>query len=627
MIDRHEERWAPAGRELESDPVSAHGDGSRLPDVEGYEVLRRLDAGGQGSVFLAYQNNTGRRVAIKLLRDIGGDQAMRRERLRREASFLSRLHHPNIVTIHDIGECDGQLFLVTDFIDGVPIDDFVNLQGASVREIVELIVKVCDAIAVAHTAGVIHRDLKPQNIVVDQNSQPYVVDFGLAQSVDDVLPRISEADAVVGTVEYLPPERIAGHHPDTRSDVYALGMVLYECIADRLPFAGNNRAAMLHAIVYDDPLPLRKASAGDKLNPHTTPAHISKDLEAVVLTAMTRDLKSRYQSAADFAEDLRRYLANEPVLARTTSTGYMLRRLLRRYRVHVSAAAMLLVMLVVSLVVTISAWRTTAEKASQFQAAYNMAAAQNISDFERGKSQAQTAIENLDAALRVADQLEQTSPIVELQLYNTHYRLADLYLAEGQLGEARAHAEAAFNLAPRLLASGIGNTQSASSLYLRGKIALKERRFEDAVASLLPAINEFERIAHDPPDAYPYEFQIANVSIRAATALVKAGRPEEAYSHYARALELRQALVERSPDNVDFAMRLADAELHLAVWHVNRGTADDAKLALAHCANGLARLDAIAPARLTDYGKGIRTTLREVRRRARATVTSHGPPT
>jgi len=616
MIDRHEDPVASTCDD--SDRASFESDESAvaLPEVNGYDVLRCLDLGGQGSVFLAYQRNTGRRVAIKLLRDVGGNRDLRRERLRREATFLSQLHHPNIVTIHDIGESKGQLFLVTDFIDGVPIDDFVNLQGASVREIVELVVKVCDAMAVAHTAGVIHRDIKPQNIVVDQNSQPYVVDFGLAQSVDDSLPRISEADAVVGTVEYLPPERIAGHHPDTRSDVYALGMVLYECIADRLPFNGNNRAAMLHAIVYDEPIPLRKASGGDKLNPNTAPGHISRDLEAVVLKALRREIKDRYQSTTELADDLRRFLADEPVLARTSSTGYMVQRLLRRYKIQVSVAALLLIMLVVSLGMTISAWRTTERRASEWQALYNMQAAQSISDFERGKRQDETAINSLKAALDVAAAIKHPSPMVQLQQYNTHYRLADILLSQGKLPDARNQVDKAVELAPKVLESGMGHSQTASSLFLRGKIATEEGRYDDAVSSYNASIADFEQLARNPPDDYPYEFQIANVSVRAAQALEKANRPEEAYNYYERARKLRTALAEESPKNANYVMRLADVELLLAEWHVRRGGTDNLKRAVTLCEQGLSRLTVLGKENLSRSGQATQNKLKKTREEA-----------
>lgn len=621
MIGRHEDPLASTRDDSERALLRPARIASNLPEISGYDVLRCLDLGGQGSVFLAYQGNTGRRVAIKLLRDVGGNRGQHRERLRREATFLSQLHHPNIVTIHDIGESNGQLFLVTDFIDGVPIDDFVNLQGASVREIVELVVKVCDAMAVAHTAGVIHRDIKPQNIVVDQNSQPYVVDFGLAQSVDDSLPRISEADAVVGTVEYLPPERITGHRPDTRSDVYALGMVLYECIADCLPFDGENRAAMLHAIVYDEPIPLRKASGGDKLNPNTAPGHISRDLEAVVLKALARDLKDRYQSATELADDLRRFLAAEPVLARTSSTGYMVQRLLRRYKVQVSAAALLLIMLVVSLGMTLSAWRTTARKASEWQALYNMQAAQSISDFERGKRQDETAINSLKAALDVAAAIKHPPPLVQLQQYNTHYRLADIFLSRGNLRDARYHVDKAVELAPKVLASGMGHSQTASSLFLRGMVAAKEGRYDDAISSYNASIADFERLARDPPNDYPYEFQIANVSVRAAQALEKAKRPAEAYKYYERARKLRAALAKDSPNNANFVMRLADVELLLAEWHVRRGGTDNLKRAVTLCEQGLSRLNVLGKENLSRSGQATQNKLKNTREEAQNAMT------
>jgi len=588
MIERDAEAPSSAGEADEEGGFADAPSGAPLPELPGYEVLRRLDSGGQGAVYSAYQANTGRRVAIKVLRESGGDTRLKEERLRREARFLSRLHHPNIVTIHDVGTANNQVYLVTDFIDGVPIDDHVNLNAATIREIVEVVVKVCDAVAVAHASGVIHRDLKPQNIVVDENNQPYVVDFGLAHSLEDNLPRLSETDAVVGTVEYLPPERISGHHPDTRSDVYALGLILYECIADQLPFVGDNRAAMLHAIVYEEPLPLRLAAAGDKLNPNTASSKLSRDLESVVMKAIARDVHERYQSAADMAADLRRFLNDEPVLARSTSTGYMLRRILRRYRVHVTAACIVLVMLIGSLVAVTSAWQRTAQMLHETLTALDMAGLLEYGENDRIGGRVEAAIRNFESAIALCEKSDSDARVVRDRLWAAHQRLAELYFSEGRTDEARPHAQRTVDIA--FADTPYANTpewrsRRAYAVMARGKIALYDQEYDRAGADFTTAASEFaslDDLAH-----------VAWAHSRAGEAVSKGGSCAEAHQHFTAAIAIYQQLLEENTASVDLVVHYAGTEGRLASCYHRGKTPGDTQAAIALYRSAINRLEAL----------------------------------
>jgi len=609
MIKRDPQAPSSTGREVDDGGfLDDFSEEAPLPELPGFEVLRRLDSGGQGAVYSAYQISTERRVAIKVLRESSGSTKLKEERLRREARFLSRLHHPNIITIHDIGTANNQVYLVTDFIDGVPIDDHVNLAAANVREIVELIVKVCDAMAVAHASGVIHRDLKPQNIVVDDNNQPYVLDFGLAQSLEENLPRLSETDAVVGTVEYLPPERIMGHHPDTRSDVYALGLILYECLADRLPFEGENRAAMLHAIVYDEPVPLRRAAAGEKLNPNTTPAHLSRDLESVVMKAIARDVTDRYQSAADLAADLQRFLNDEPVLARSTSTGYMLRRVLRRYRIHVSAAAVILVVLVGSLLAVTTALKRTEQAYSDTLLALEMAGLMQSGEDERVGGRTESAVESYRAAIALCRNADTSSSDVRERLMAAHSKLATLYYDQNKLEEGRPHADRAIEIA--FADTPYADTpewriRRAYAINIRGRTAWLEGAYESAARDFL--------LAADMLAEFGRHYAEAVARISAGKALAKAGRTEDAFAQYKRATTAfeRADAVEALGYYGSIAYSTAQGET--AGWYHRRKTLEDVERAVNLYRSAIERVEALDGAQCDrnalDLLDGLRTNL------------------
>ena len=209
---------------------------ARMPNIAGYHVLRRIDAGGQAAVYAAESNSTGRLVAVKVLHDPAAAK-----RLEREARFLSSLSHPGIVTILDAGRDGDCVYLVTDFIEGIPIDDHINLEGCGVDAVVELLIDACEAVSAAHATGILHRDLKPANILVAEGRRSYIVDFGLAAEEDTGRNSSSSSGSIVGTVDYCPPERLRGAPADFRGDVYALGMVLYECLADNLPYRVETR--------------------------------------------------------------------------------------------------------------------------------------------------------------------------------------------------------------------------------------------------------------------------------------------------------------------------------------------------------------------------------------------------
>ena len=285
-----------------------------------FELECELGAGSFGYVFRARDTELDRLVALKLQRAgrFADDEEV--ERFFREARSAAQLKHPGIVAIHDTGRTEDDVcYLVTECIDGQSLENRLASGPIECREAARLVAEVADALQYAHEHGVIHRDIKPSNIVLDMNGRPHLTDFGLAKR--SLSETITSDDRVMGTPAYMSPEQARGrsHHVDARSDIYSLGVILYEALAGELPFQGHGRLLLLQ-VVEDEPRPPRR------LNPA-----IPRDLETICLKAMAKSPIRRYQTAADLADDLRRCLRGEAIRARPTTRLQRLCQWCRRY--------------------------------------------------------------------------------------------------------------------------------------------------------------------------------------------------------------------------------------------------------------------------------------------------------
>ena len=243
---------------------------ARRPVIAGvrlsnYEIVEHIGSGGMGDVYRAHDTKLNRPVAIKFLSADLAD-ALARHRFQREAQMASSLNHPHILTVHDAGEFEGRQYLVTEFVDGGTLREWVRREKPSVRRIVDLAIGIADALACAHQVGILHRDIKPENILVSKSNHAKLVDFGLAKLIDPEDPHnavtgsiqdaMTRPGIILGTVAYMSPEQAAGKPVDSRSDVFAFGAVLYELLAGRRAFEGDSNVSLLQAIQHSPLRPL-----------------------------------------------------------------------------------------------------------------------------------------------------------------------------------------------------------------------------------------------------------------------------------------------------------------------------------------------------------------------------------
>jgi beta-lactam-binding protein with PASTA domain len=255
-------------------------------------------------VYVAEDRRLGRKVAVKILHGEYASSAAFVERFRREAQAAANLTHPGVVAVHDWGEDDGTYFMVMELVQGNDLRDLLREEGALMpRQVAEIGVAAAAALSAAHAQGLVHRDVKPGNILLTDDGGVKVADFGIARAFDDS-EQLTRTGAVIGTASYFSPEQAQGHAADARSDIYSLGVVMYELLTGQPPFTGEGAVAVAYQHVKETPEP------PSWLNPN-----IPEGLEAVVLKAMAKDPADRYQSAAELSEDLKRVLAGEVPLA------------------------------------------------------------------------------------------------------------------------------------------------------------------------------------------------------------------------------------------------------------------------------------------------------------------------
>ncbi|MEO8195625.1 MAG: serine/threonine-protein kinase [Thermoanaerobaculia bacterium] len=470
--------------------------GDRLGGERHYRLVRLLGEGGMGRVFLAERADGEFRqeVAIKLLSwFLGGDENAAR-RFRSERQILARLTHPNIARLLDGGTTTkGQPFLVMERVDGVPVDEFVENNRLALPELLRLFLKICAAVQVAHQNLVVHRDLKPGNILVTADGEPKLLDFGIAKLLsteaagDAAETRRGEA---LLTPRYASPEQVRGEAIGTSSDIYSLGVILYELLAGQAPYnvTLTAPAALVRAICETEPtalssLPPRSDTRGSD--------RIPRDLDAIVLKALRKEPGDRYSSVEALAEDIERFLDGRPVAARRGGRTYRLQRFARRHRWALVAAAVFLCTVAAFIVGLERQLRETARQRDAVARERDRATA--VTDFMVGLFTASDPAEARGHPLTALEILERGTTRVESELASEPELRATVFDALGRiyrhLGEpARGVPLLEKALALLRAASPAPREELYAALHHLGLARLEASRFDEAQSLLEEAL-------------------------------------------------------------------------------------------------------------------------------------------
>jgi serine/threonine protein kinase len=354
-----------------------------------YRLVRRIGEGGMGAVYLAERVGEGftQRVALKLIRAGYADPQMK-ERLAAERRILARLEHPGIARLIDGGSTPGgQPFYAMEFVEGSDLLRYCDDHGVPLRGRLKLFIQVCAAVHYAHQQLVVHRDLKPGNIMVTPDGRPKLLDFGLAKLLERDAGRDATQTAPWLTPAYVSPEQLLEGRVSTLTDVYALGVVLYELVAGRRPYdvEGLNPAELTRVVCEEVPPPpstVVSSGAAFGTSPHRLRRRVAGDLDVIVLKALAKDPGRRYASVAELADDIRRYLEGQPVIARPDSLMYRASKLVQRHKPSVAAAAAVLVFLVGGLGAAV--WQAREASVARKRAEAALHQSRDVSEFLLG---------------------------------------------------------------------------------------------------------------------------------------------------------------------------------------------------------------------------------------------------
>jgi eukaryotic-like serine/threonine-protein kinase len=589
-------------------------DGQR---VGPYRIVGEIGRGGMGRVYRAVRDDDTfqKTVAFKLVDGSAGPEMHRR--FATERHILARLEHANIATILDGGTTqEGQPYLIMEYVEGEAIDAYCARHALGKRDRLSLFLTICGAVHYAHQNLVIHCDLKPQNILVGPDHRPKLLDFGIARLITssiagEAAPTTSLFPAM--TLAYASPEQVRGRAITIASDIYALGIILHELMTGRRPYEarGDSLDAAIEAICKTEP-PLPSAVAcgvAKTTRPPVMPGELAGDVDAIVRKALRKEPEHRYQSVLELADDVRRHLDGRAVVARGDRLGYYATTFVRRHRLAIAAAALVLASLLGGLATT--AWQWRRAEANRLRAEQRVAEVRDVAtsflfDFHDAIANLPggTAARELvvERATRYLDSLAGEARLdigVQRQLAAAHERLADIQGGAGRanLGKTTA-ALASYDKAlalRRALAVFPGDEADVLALarleMLISRMLTVTADWAGSAAAARRALVRIESLAGKTPSDLRSE--LAAVHVQLAYTAARSGNEDAAMADQRRAVALFQAYSQAHPDHELSRARLANAEIDLVERLVRHGEVREA-MALTRTAS--ARLDALVAA-------------------------------
>jgi eukaryotic-like serine/threonine-protein kinase len=521
------------------------GEASTFKQAGPYRIVRMLGEGGMGVVYLAERDDIGNMVAIKILRDAWLSPA-RRERFLAEQRMLAQLNHPSIARLYDANTLpDGTPWFAMEYVEGVPLTKYCEQLGCSIKQRLELFREVCTAVQHAHLHAVIHRDLKPSNVLVRPDGSVRLLDFGIAKQIDrfDAPADRTRTGLRLMTPAYAAPEQIRGDRVGIYTDVYSLGVVLYELLAGKLPFdlADRTPGEAERMILEQEPE-----------RPSAIP-----DLDVLCLTAMHKDAERRYSSVEALIRDIDHYLRTEPLEAQRDTLRYRVRKFIRRNRRAVAAAALAL-----TLLIGLVAFFTVRLAVARNRALAEAARTQRIQRFmlnlfeggekESGPADNLRVITLLDRGVQEARDLN-SEPAVQAELYQT---LGSIYQKLGKLDRADSLLSSALDR--RISLFGKDSSETADSLVALGLLRIDQERLPEA-----------ERLVHEGLATAKRHVPAGDASLAKATTAL--GRVLEERGSYDQAVPVLEEAVRLSSKRGAVNPDLADSLNELASVHFYAG--------------------------------------------------------
>jgi len=587
-----------------------------------YEILGVLGHGGQGVVYRAVQKSTGRVCALKVQHFDPNFCEKRQQRFEREVTLISRLNHPNVVTIFDSGMVSGRPYLSMELVDGLTIDNYMVFHRPTVEKRVALFETVCRAVASVHQHGVIHRDLKPSNIRVDLEGVPHILDFGLAKRFDDDVNdrSVSTVGQVIGTLPFLSPEQVRAESDtvDTRTDIYALGLILHLLLTGRMPYSVEGSfQSVVYNILNATPKRLDRPDGTDARE--STCGPISADLSHVVLKALAKEKGRRYQSADALADDLRRCINGEPVTARGDNGLYLLRKTARRYRVHAAVGGAFVALLTAFAVTTTVLWQQADENAKRYQAAF--LARSYVQDSREAYNQSNTdeAIQKCLTAIEIGERITDTNFDVLFVQYCAHKEISDYYLSlPGRRADSKRHLDHARKYASLMQERYPNRHESLRALAQidnqDGRLAIREDQpltarvhFEQACAGTQALLAHGFDVS--PADRERFEDDYVLLRHNVARTYFKSEDRGEGLRLLREIFGELEQKCKAHPDNLKMRFRLVTTQALIGQCLLYGRTPAENELAWEECVSAEEKLDAIY---LSEWAESNERLVREI---------------